>query len=173
VRVRHQCPPSASYARQDSEAERVAREILSQRGTSSRQYRNALVFLAPDRSQVGPLSEAVSHYLAWASILDDKEDLNLPPQDVRQAESRKNEASGTVDSRLQETYVWALIPQQPDATKPDINLLPPVRVDSGTAGLLERAAAKIKNQGAIVTDWAPMFLLQEIYTVIASCHPWG
>jgi hypothetical protein len=85
----------------------------------------------------------------------------VPPQDVRQAQSRKNEASGTVDSRLQETYVWALIPQQLDAKKPDINLVS-VRVGSGSASLLERAATKVKNQGAIVTDWAPMFLLQEM-----------
>jgi len=53
-------------------AETAAREILEKRGTAPRLYRNALVFLAADKTRLQDLDEAACRYLAWDSILDEK-----------------------------------------------------------------------------------------------------
>ena len=58
-------------------AEAAARAILESRGSAPRLYRNTLVFLAADRVRYQDLDEALRQYLAWASILEDKEELNL------------------------------------------------------------------------------------------------
>src|SRR5207247_156162 len=66
-------------------AETAARAILASRGNVPRLYRNSLVFLAADKVRLQDLDEAVRRFLAWKSILGEKETLNLDPHQVRQA----------------------------------------------------------------------------------------
>ena len=93
-------------------AEAAARAILESRGSAPRLYRNTLVFLAADRVRYQDLDEALRQYLAWASILEDKEELNLDPHQTRQAEVRLQAADDTVTARLPEAYQWLLAPEQ-------------------------------------------------------------
>ena len=93
-------------------AEAAARAILESRGSAPRLYRNTLVFLAADRVRYQDLDEALRQYLAWASILEDKEELNLDPHQTRQAEIRWQAADDTVTARLPEAYQWLLAPEQ-------------------------------------------------------------
>ncbi|SVD74080.1 uncharacterized protein METZ01_LOCUS426934, partial [marine metagenome] len=87
-------------------SEVAAKKILESRGNTPRLYRNTLVFLAADKSRLQDLDEATRKYLAWESILTEKESLNLDPQQVKQAESQKKSADSTVMARLPETYQW-------------------------------------------------------------------
>ena len=75
-------------------------------------YRNALVFLAADAARLQDPDEAVRRYLAWKSILEDREALNLDPHQVRTAERQKESADETVQARIPETFVWLLVPVQ-------------------------------------------------------------
>ena len=93
-------------------AEAAARAILESRGSAPRLYRNTLVFLAADRVRYQDLDEALRQYLAWASVLEDKEELNLDPHQTRQAEVRWQAADDTVTARLPEAYQWLLAPEQ-------------------------------------------------------------
>ena len=93
-------------------AEAAARAILESRGSAPRLYRNTLVFLAADRVRYQDLDEALRQYLAWASVLEDKEELNLDPHQARQAEVRWQAADDTVTARLPEAYQWLLAPEQ-------------------------------------------------------------
>ena len=86
--------------------------ILESRGNTPRLYRNTLVFLAADKTRLQDLDEAVRRYLAWESILAEKETLNLDPHQVQQAETQKQAADGAVTARLPETYQWLLVPEQ-------------------------------------------------------------
>ena len=72
-----------------SAAETAAKAILESRGNTPRLYRNTLVFLAADKTRLQDLDEAARKYLAWESILAEKEALNLDPQQVKQAETQK------------------------------------------------------------------------------------
>ena len=79
-----------------SPAEAAAQAIFESRGNTPRLYRNALVFLAADKTRLPDLDEAVRKYLAWESILDEKVALNLTPQQVKQAETQKIAADNAV-----------------------------------------------------------------------------
>ena len=63
----------------ESAAEKQAQQILESRGTAPRIYRNALVFLAADTTRLQELDEAVRRFLAWESIVAEREQLNLGP----------------------------------------------------------------------------------------------
>ncbi|EQD51326.1 hypothetical protein B2A_06929, partial [mine drainage metagenome] len=65
-------------------AEAAATAILETRGNTPRLYRNTLAFLAVDKSRFQDLDEAVRRYLAWASILDERDTLDLSPHQVKQ-----------------------------------------------------------------------------------------
>lgn len=96
----------------ESPALGVAMEILEWRGNQPRIYRNALVFLAADRTRLQDLDKAVARYLAWESILRDREALNLDPHQARTAEKQRESADTTVKALLPEAFQWLLVPVQ-------------------------------------------------------------
>ncbi|MDI3340921.1 MAG: Swt1 family HEPN domain-containing protein [Sphaerobacter sp.] len=102
----------------DSPARCFAAEVLDQRGGSPRRYRNALVFLAPDKARLAELEEAVRLYLAWKSIEEEQEALNLDAFQRNQARSKRADADQTVARRIPEAYSWLLVPVQPSPTGP-------------------------------------------------------
>lgn len=99
-------------------AEVAAKAILESRGNTPRLYRNSLVFLAVDKVRLQDLDEALRKYLAWASILAEKESLNLSPFQAKQAETQKSSADGAVTARLPEAYQWLLVPEQANPQAP-------------------------------------------------------
>ncbi len=143
-------------------AETAAKAILESRGTSPRIYRNTLVFLAVDKTRLQDLDEAVRRYLAWESILSEKEELNLDPHMVRQAETQKNAADGTVTARLPEAYQWLLVPAQSGAQGPvewqAIRL-------SGQDALAQRASKKLRNDELLIHSFAATRLKMELERV--------
>src|SRR5205085_9149020 len=96
---------------QESPALLAAKAMLEMRGTSPRLYRNTLVFLA-DGARLKDLDEAVRRFLAWQSIVDDAEALELSPHQQRQANTQKHAAEAAIGARLPETYQWLLVPGQ-------------------------------------------------------------
>jgi hypothetical protein len=86
--------------------------IIESRGNTPRLFRNTLVFLAVDQTRLQDLEEAVRRYLAWESIVAEQVTLDLTPNQVKQAETQKASADGTVTARLPEAYQWLLVPVQ-------------------------------------------------------------
>jgi hypothetical protein len=105
--------PPDPRASPEAYAEVAAKAVLESRGNAPRLYRNTLVFLAADKVRLQDLDEALRKYLAWSSIVGEKETLNLDPHQARQAETQKQAADGSVTARLPETYQWLLVPEQP------------------------------------------------------------
>ena len=99
----------------DNKAQAAAAAILQSRGNAPRLFQNTLVFLAVDQARLQDLDEAVRRYLAWTSILDEKNELNLDPHQVRQAETQQKAADGAVAARLPEAYQWLLVAGADDA----------------------------------------------------------
>jgi hypothetical protein len=94
----------------------AAQQILEWRGNQPRVYRNTLVFLAADHTRLQDLDKAVRLYLAWESILHDKETLNLDPHQTRTAEQRRAEANTTVKEQILEVFSYLLVPVPEDPT---------------------------------------------------------
>ncbi len=131
-----------------NEAQKAAKAILESRGTTPRIYRNTLVFLAADKARMQDLDEATRKYLAWKSILAEKEQLNLDPHQLKQAETQKTAADSTVNARLPETYQWLMVPVQ---TTPQNLVTWEVFRLSGQDALAERASKKLRNEELLFT----------------------
>ncbi len=143
----------------DNAAGVAAKAIYESRGNTPRLYRNTLVFLAADKMRLQDLDEAARKYLAWDSILAEKEQLNLDPQQVKQADTQKKAADGAVTARLPETYQWLLAPNQ--ATPQAQIEWQAIRL-SGTDPLAVRVCKKLKNDESLITGYAATSLKMEL-----------
>ncbi len=142
-------PAEHPYSReQGNAAEAAARAILESRGNTPRLYRNTLVFLAADKVRLQDLDEALRRFLAWQSILAEKETLNLDPHQVKQAETQKQAADGAVIARLPETYQWLLVPEQ---TNPQAPITWQAVRLAGGEGLAARASKKLRSDELLLT----------------------
>ena len=140
-------------------AETAAKAILESRGSVPRIYRNSLVFLAVDKTRLQDLDEAVRRYLAWESILGEREPLDLSPYQVKQAEIQKEAASSAVTARLPEAYQWLLVPGQ---SRPDAPIEWLAMRLSGQDSLAARASKKLKGDELLVTGFAASRLRMEL-----------
>lgn len=112
--------PKVSHKRRalDSEGMQFAHKATEQRGGANRTYRNTLVFLAADEDRLAELDTAVRDYLGWTYVLANDADLDLTQNQKNLASQRRVQAEQTAASRLLQTFVWALVPSQPDSAVP-------------------------------------------------------
>ena len=143
-----------------SAAETAAKAILESRGSAPRLYRNTLVFLAADQARVQELDEAVRLYLAWDSIVAEREELNLDPQQVKQAQTQRDSASATVDTRAPETWQWLLVPTQENAQQTEIRW-EALRL-SATDALAVRAGKRLIKDELLLDGFAGTGLRMEL-----------
>ncbi|HKY20392.1 MAG TPA: Swt1 family HEPN domain-containing protein [Vicinamibacterales bacterium] len=139
--------------------EAAAKTILESRGNSPRLYRNALVFLAVDKTRLQDLDEAVRRYLAWESILTEKDTLDLSPHQVKQAETQRASADGAVTARIPEAYQWLLVPVQ---SSPQAAVEWQAIRLSGQDALAVRASKKLRSDELLVTGFASTRLRMEL-----------
>lgn len=143
-------PDEHPYSRENgSAAENAARAILESRGNAPRLFRNTLVFLAADKVRLPDLYDALRKYLAWASILREKEVLDLSPFQVKQAETQKQAADAAVTARLPETYQWVLLPEQ---KTPQAGIEWQAIRLAGSEALAARASKKLRTDELLVTS---------------------
>ncbi len=143
----------------ESPAMAAAKAILESRGSAPRLYRNTLVFLAIDKTRLQDLDEAVRRYLAWESILDESETLDLSPHQVKQAQAQKENAHSAVTARIPEAYQWLLVPTQPSPQDPVA--WQSTRL-TGQEPLAVRASKKLRNDDQLVTGFAATSLRLEL-----------
>jgi hypothetical protein len=137
----------------------AAQELLQNRGTAPRVYRNTLVFLAADKTRLQDLDEAIRRYLAWSSIVDEAETLNLDPHQSKQALSQKESAYNSVAARLPETYQWLLVPTQ---ATPQGNVEWQAFRLTGQDALAVRASKKLRNDELLISGFAASRLRLEM-----------
>ena len=135
----------------NSEAYRQAQEILNKRGGSQRYNKNLLLFVAPDKSKLSPLEQSTAQYLAWKSITNERDILNLDPFQTKQADAKCQQSNESVDIQLKEAYQWALVPAQPD---PQQGITwQEVRLQSQESPIL-KASRKLSHDNYFLTQYA-------------------
>ena len=154
--------PAYAHTREgvtDSRAIVAAKSMLESRGNTPRLFRNTLVFLAADDTRLQDLEDGVRGYLAWQSILADRESLDLPPHQVRQAESQQTAAESAVVARIGETYQWLLVPVQ---ANPQAEVgWRAIRL-AGQGSLAMRVSRRMRNDELLVTGLAGTRLRMEL-----------
>jgi predicted AAA+ superfamily ATPase len=142
-----------------NKAQAAATAILESRGNAPRLFRNTLTFLAVDQTRLQDLDEAVRRYLAWESVVLEKETLNLDRHQITQAETQMKSADGAVTARLPEAYQWLLVPVQDTPQSPvswqTFRL-------SGQDALAVRASKRLRNEELIVPGLAGTRLRMEL-----------
>jgi hypothetical protein len=136
----------------DSPARLAAQRFLDQRSGGARIHRNMLVILAADRSRLAELRLGVRDYLAWKSIEGEKGTLNLDTFQSQQAETKRAQFDEVVFQRIDETFIWVLVPSQaPD--DPTISW-EESRVHGSSDALAARVAKKLRNEEALITEYS-------------------
>ena len=153
-------PASVHRGRQgDSTALRAANEILDKRGDSPRTFRNMLLFLAPAVDQWPTLEKEVRRYLAWGSIIEDADALNLDTHQRREASRFKSRSNETLGMCLNETYCWLLIPTQ-EGTDPI--QWEGTRIAGPQDNPVAKAVKKVQSDEQIIKQWSPALLKMEL-----------
>ncbi|MCW8087706.1 DUF499 domain-containing protein [Roseococcus sp. MDT2-1-1] len=149
--------------RDGSEAMTEAKDILLQRGSTPRVYRNMLVFIAAESRQLDNLKDAVRSALAWGEIVRDTKRLNLTQSDSALAEAKLSEANETVKTRLKEAWCYLLYPVQESAQAE-------VEWTSGKIpaqdGLLSRASKKLVSDEGLLIELGPTRLDRDLQKYI-------
>ena len=143
----------------------VAEKIWESRGNSPRIFRNMLVFLAPDQTSMSALEQETRRYLAWQSIKNDSQDLNLDAAQNRETENSLKRSNETVDLRLSETWCWLLTPA---IARSDMKTLDweKIRLSGGSEGIISRAGKKLLESETVIDRWAPALLLMELDSLL-------
>jgi hypothetical protein len=142
---------------------KAAQAIFEARGNTPRLYRNAVVFLAPERARLEELEQAARIYLAWKSIMAESEgerpSLNLDNFQRTQAATQRKTADQTVQSRIAETFNMVLVPVQ-DNPKAEIRWNA-IRV-SGNDSLAVRVWKKLKGDELLVAGLGATILRKHL-----------
>src|SRR6266568_872047 len=140
-----------------------AAAILEQRGTGPRYYANTLVFLAADRTRLEELEQAARQYLAWKSIEDEQEILNLDAFQRNQVRSRREHFDGAIKARIPETYSWLLVPEPSEDSAASAKASwREIRLQPVQEALAVRASRKLENDGLLLTKYAGTTLRLEL-----------
>lgn len=155
-----------STAPQNNLALKSAEQTLNYRGTAPRIYRNMLAFVAPDQDAMYALQQEVRRYLAWLSIKDDSEDLNLDAAQNRETENNLHRSNDTVELRIKETYCWLMVPYIDREVDMKTIIWDIIQIRGGTDSIVSKAAKKMIQNEALITKWAPALLLMELDNVL-------
>ncbi|MBT9174251.1 MAG: hypothetical protein DDT21_02663 [Syntrophomonadaceae bacterium] len=147
-------------------AKQSAEDILNNRGHMPRIYRNMLAFIVPDRDMMASLQQEVRRYLAWRSIKEDSEDLNLDAAQNRETANSLNRSNETVESRIKEAYCWLLVPYIDRNADLKTMQWDSIRISGGSDSIITKAAKKMVQNEALITQWAPALLLMELNNVL-------
>jgi len=145
-------------AKTTTPAQEAVNDIFNNRGTSPRIYRNMLAFVAPDVNQLESLRLEVRRFIAWKSIMSDKDDLNLDGNQIRETQSNLTRSNDTVELRLKEAYRWLMVPfidQYGDMKQIQWEI---TDISGGNESIVSKAARKMIQSEQVITNWAPALL---------------
>lgn len=165
--------PSHSHSKnaQDSLAMKFAQESLEKRGSAQRINKNMLVYLAPDTKRLEELMEAVRDLLAWQNIASRIEEMNLSPQQAKQATTRRDQANEGVTSRIAQTYIWAIVPEQPDPSKPIEWTVE--KAEGQETSLAARASEKLVRAGLFTDIASPRMIRMDLDSKLSKAWESG
>jgi len=104
------------------------------------------------------LENAVRNWLAWTSIQQDEEQLNLDSHQKREVENQIREYDNRINAQLSETFCFLLVPTQEGTDPVNWTIY---RLQNGDQ-LVSRASKKLKMEQQLITDWAPALLRREL-----------
>ena len=93
-----------------STAIKFAKDIIENKGTELRKFKNTIIFLTLDNTKLTILKKNISELLAWEEIRDNYEQYNIPPSDLKKVSSKIEQSSHTLKGQLIEALKWIIYP---------------------------------------------------------------
>ena len=157
--------PGAAHEVRDREsaALKAASDVLANRGAAARRNRNMLGFLAPDREAAEGLKQETRRFLAWRSVVRDREALNLDAIQRREAEEGEKDSGAAVGLRFDETYRWLLSPTR-HVVDGEVGALEwdAAQVAGSGESLLARVSRHMRGSERLIAKWSPALLEMEL-----------
>lgn len=142
----------------DDLAVRICEEYLDNRGSMHRSYKNMLVFLAADDDNIGRLIQNTRDYMAWKSIQDEQDNLNLDKLQLKEVKKNLEIEEGNVNSSLVNTYSRVLVPSIDTVTGLTEIEWSAFKTQGYEGSIIQKAAAVCRGEEAVIVSWAPMLL---------------
>lgn len=138
-----------------------ARSATNNVGLKPRTYKNTVVFLAADARRIEALGDGVRKYLAWSSVRDDADSLDLTVSTINQAKAQAEKLDRTVDDLLSDSYQWVIEPGvSTDSTEGFVSLTQ--EKITGGSDTIQRAVDKLQQSEAFVNQLAPARIAMEL-----------
>ncbi len=152
------------WKQKNTQAIKAAGEILANRGQQPRLNQNRLLFLCADEDAKMTLYEQVKRYLAWTSIIEDKEALNLDQHRLKEATASRKEYDDRVDGALRETYKWLLAPYQEADRKGGVSEMhwETQKVMANGAAMVRTIEQVLLDNEMLIRRWSPFHLKNEL-----------
>ena len=146
-----------------SAALEAASDMLANRGAAPRQNRNMLGFLAPDREAAEGLKQETRRFLAWQSVVRDREALNLDANQRREAAEGEKDGGEAVRLRFDEAYRWLLAPTR-HVVDGEVGALgwDAAQVAGSGEPLLARVSRHMRGSEHLIVKWSPTLLRMEL-----------
>ena len=146
----------------NSSAMAAVNDILNNRGNTPRIFRNMIVFMAPDLDLMNSLKDEIKRYIAWKSIKEDNETLNLDASQIRETDNNLDRSNKTVDMCIKETYCWLIMPYIDKSVELKAITWEVIRISGGDESIIAKAAKKTLQNESVIKEWAPMLLKMEL-----------
>ena len=159
-------PPAAVHdaaTGPQSPAAVLARETIARRGTRQRRFRNSLVFVAADATNIDAARENARREIAWRSILkDDDLKQNLTQAQIGNAEKEEKRSRDSLHRSIRGAWVHILHPGYSNVTDD---------VRSMTAGYVMRSTRLVNRGGGKSVPQAVWERVSTDGTVIGEIGP--
>ena len=100
--------------------------------------------------------------MAWRSIKDDSQDLNLDAAQNRETDNSLRRSDETVDARIKETYCWLLVPMINRSVDMKTIEWDRISISGGNETIVQKAARAMMKNEAVIDRWAPVLLKMEL-----------
>ncbi|MBY0405416.1 MAG: DUF499 domain-containing protein, partial [Cyanobacteria bacterium] len=139
----------------------TAQGLLEKRGNAPRIYKNMLVFLAPDHTKLTDLTEATRQFLAWQSIHQEADKLDLKGSEKKYVETKLTESANNIKLRIAEAWIWCLFPhQEPEAIHKTEWI--EIKIQSQQEGLASKVCKKLVSDEHLLTTYDAARLCLEL-----------
>lgn len=159
-------PPIASHLWKQKETQAIlaAEKILGKRGQQPRLNQNRLTFLCADKDATSAVYDQTKRYLAWKSIIEDKDSLNLDQYRLKEASHNKQDYDTRLQGAIVEAYKWILAPYQEPSSKGGVSKLEweTEKVTATTSNMVSAIAQVLAENEMLISSWSPFHLKNEL-----------
>jgi len=158
-------PPTVPHRWKDAQSRAIgaAAEIRAHRGEQPRLNQNRLIYLAADEDATATVWDQTKRWLAWKSIVDSQDALNLDKHRVKEAKKNQEEAMRRLVGAVSEAYRWVLAPlEEPDTRAGKGGKLrlqwEAQRISESEGNRMEAIVRTLAENEMLIAEWSPFHL---------------